>query len=79
VALDRGAKMAERFKLPGDASKWRAAAEEIRAAILDEAWDEKLNMAGMTPQPHSCKTATNYECLVGVTYRPQVMRDFTHS
>jgi GH15 family glucan-1,4-alpha-glucosidase len=43
VALDRGAKMVERFKLPGEAAKWREAADEIRAAILDEAWDEKLN------------------------------------
>ena len=43
VALDRGAKMVERFKLPGEAVTWRAAADEIRAAILDEAWDEKLN------------------------------------
>jgi GH15 family glucan-1,4-alpha-glucosidase len=43
VALDRGAKMVERFKLPGLESSWRAAAEEIRAAILDEAWDERLN------------------------------------
>ena len=43
VALDRGARMVERFKLPGEAAKWRATADEIRAAILDEAWDEKLN------------------------------------
>ncbi|HEU0175010.1 MAG TPA: glycoside hydrolase family 15 protein [Blastocatellia bacterium] len=43
VALDRGAKMVERYKLPGRGAPWRAAAEEIRAAILDEAWDEKLN------------------------------------
>jgi GH15 family glucan-1,4-alpha-glucosidase len=43
VALDRGAKMVERFKLPGKAAKWRAGADEIRAAILNEAWDEKLN------------------------------------
>lgn len=43
VALDRGAKMVERFKLPGRGPWWRAAAEEIRAAILDEAWDERLN------------------------------------
>jgi GH15 family glucan-1,4-alpha-glucosidase len=42
VALDRGARMVERFKLPGEASKWRAAADQIRGAILDEAWDEKL-------------------------------------
>jgi alpha,alpha-trehalase len=43
VALDRGAKMVERFKLPGEAAKWRATADEIRAAILDESWDERLN------------------------------------
>jgi len=42
VALDRGARMVERFNLPGEAAKWRAAADEIRGAILDEAWDEKL-------------------------------------
>ena len=29
VALDRGAKMVERFKLPGEAAKWREAADEI--------------------------------------------------
>jgi GH15 family glucan-1,4-alpha-glucosidase len=43
VALDRSARMVERFKLPGDWQSWRAAADEIHAAILDEAWDEKLN------------------------------------
>jgi GH15 family glucan-1,4-alpha-glucosidase len=35
--------MVERFKLPGEAAKWRAAADEIRAAILDEAWNKDLN------------------------------------
>jgi len=42
VALDRGARMVERFKLPGEAAKWSASADEIRAVILNEAWDEKL-------------------------------------
>jgi alpha,alpha-trehalase len=42
VALDRGARMVERFKLTGEAATWRAEADEIRRAILDEAWDEKL-------------------------------------
>jgi GH15 family glucan-1,4-alpha-glucosidase len=42
VALDRGARMAERFNLPGDCSSWGAAADEVRTAILNEAWDEKL-------------------------------------
>jgi GH15 family glucan-1,4-alpha-glucosidase len=42
VALDRGARMVERFKLQGEAAKWRAATDEIRRVILDEAWDEKL-------------------------------------
>jgi alpha,alpha-trehalase len=43
VALDRGARMVGRFKLSGDWQSWRAAADEIRAAILSEAWDERLN------------------------------------
>jgi len=42
VALDRGARMAQRFNLQGDWRSWSSAADEIRAAILDEAWDEKL-------------------------------------
>jgi GH15 family glucan-1,4-alpha-glucosidase len=42
VALDRGARMVERFKLPGDAAKWKAAAEEIRQAVLEEAWDAEI-------------------------------------
>ncbi|TCJ19836.1 glycoside hydrolase family 15 protein [Rubrobacter taiwanensis] len=40
VALDRGARLAEQFGLPGDVKGWRAEAERIRAAILEEAWDE---------------------------------------
>jgi len=40
VALDRGASMAERFDLEGDIAGWRTAANEIREAILHEAWDE---------------------------------------
>src|SRR5215468_9875617 len=43
VALDRGSRMVERFKLDGEAAEWRAAADKIRRAILDEAWDEKLD------------------------------------
>jgi GH15 family glucan-1,4-alpha-glucosidase len=43
VALDRGARMVERWKLPGDAETWRAVADEICSAILTEAWDEKIN------------------------------------
>lgn len=39
VALDRGARLAERFGLPGDTVGWRAEAERIRQAILEEAWD----------------------------------------
>lgn len=43
VALDRGARLAERFGLPGDAEGWRAEAERIRQAILKEAWDAEAN------------------------------------
>ncbi|MDQ4070530.1 MAG: glycoside hydrolase family 15 protein [Actinomycetota bacterium] len=39
VALDRGARLAERFGLPGDVAGWRAEATKIQDAILDKAWD----------------------------------------
>jgi GH15 family glucan-1,4-alpha-glucosidase len=42
VALERGARMVERWNLPGNAGQWRASSNEIRAAILTEAWDERL-------------------------------------
>jgi alpha,alpha-trehalase len=43
VALDRGAWLAARFGLPGEIERWRATAEEIRRAILEEAWDPVAN------------------------------------
>jgi len=43
VALDRGARLAERFSLPGDVAAWKAAAAHIREAILDRAWDPHRN------------------------------------
>lgn len=42
VALDRAARLVERFQLPGDVQEWRAAAEGIGRVILEEAWDENL-------------------------------------
>ena len=39
VALDRGARLAERLGLPGDVAGWRADAQRIQSAILDLAWD----------------------------------------
>lgn len=42
VALDRAARMAERFSLPGPAATWHTTADEIRQAILKDAWDEKI-------------------------------------
>lgn len=39
VALDRGARLAERLGLPGDVDGWRAEAGRIQAAILEQAWD----------------------------------------
>jgi GH15 family glucan-1,4-alpha-glucosidase len=41
VALDRGARLAERFHLPGDIAGWRAAAAQITRAILTRAWDSE--------------------------------------
>jgi GH15 family glucan-1,4-alpha-glucosidase len=43
VALDRRARLAEQFHLPGDIRQWRAEAAQIRQAILDEAWDPEAN------------------------------------
>jgi alpha,alpha-trehalase len=42
VALDRGARLAGRFGLAGDMQGWRAAATQIRQAILEEAWDAEV-------------------------------------
>ena len=41
VALERGARLAERFGLPGDAAGWRADAEQISRSILEDSWDDK--------------------------------------
>ncbi|MCM3297949.1 glycoside hydrolase family 15 protein [Streptomyces pseudogriseolus] len=40
VALDRGAQIAERLGLPGDAGRWRAEAGRLRDLILRQSWDE---------------------------------------
>lgn len=39
VALDRAVRLAQRFKLEGDTQGWRADAEQIRQAIINETWD----------------------------------------
>ena len=41
VALDRGARMATRYDLPGDAEGWRAQADYIRQRVIEDSWDEK--------------------------------------
>ncbi|MGW1427283.1 glycoside hydrolase family 15 protein [Streptomyces sp. NPDC002431] len=41
VALDRAARIAERFALPGDTGHWRAEADRLRSLILEQSWDEK--------------------------------------
>lgn len=41
VALDRGARLARRFKLPGDVERWEQTAEEIKETILRNAWNEE--------------------------------------
>jgi GH15 family glucan-1,4-alpha-glucosidase len=42
VALDRGARIARRVGLPGDADGWEAEAEAIREAILEQSWSERF-------------------------------------
>ncbi|MCP2325257.1 GH15 family glucan-1,4-alpha-glucosidase [Hamadaea flava] len=41
VALDRAAVLAERHALPGPVARWRAAADDLRATILDRAWNDE--------------------------------------
>lgn len=41
VALDRGARLARRFNLPGDVERWERTAQEITDTILRDAWDEE--------------------------------------
>lgn len=40
VALDRAAAIAERLDLRGPVARWRSAADTIRTAILEQAWDD---------------------------------------
>jgi alpha,alpha-trehalase len=40
VAVDRAARLAEQLDLPGPASTWRRAAEELREMVLERSWDE---------------------------------------
>jgi len=40
VALERGARIVETLGLPGDATRWRAEADRIRRAIVEDSWDE---------------------------------------
>lgn len=37
--LERGARMAAEFNLPGDGHAWQAAAGQVRRRILEDAWD----------------------------------------
>jgi GH15 family glucan-1,4-alpha-glucosidase len=43
VALDRGARIAKRFNLPGDGAGWDASAALIKRAIVERSWDEKMH------------------------------------
>jgi GH15 family glucan-1,4-alpha-glucosidase len=43
VALDRGVRLGERLALPADLRAWRAGANRIKEAILEEAWSAELN------------------------------------
>lgn len=42
VALDRGVRLAKKLGLPADSAIWQATADRIRQAIIEEAWDERL-------------------------------------
>ncbi|QOV38347.1 glycoside hydrolase family 15 protein [Streptomyces ferrugineus] len=40
VALDRAARMGQRFGLPGRVAQWRASADRLSRLILEQSWDE---------------------------------------
>ncbi|MGB9938084.1 MAG: glycoside hydrolase family 15 protein [Methanobacterium sp.] len=42
VALDRAIHLAEQYNYPGDVEKWRKTRSEVREAILEQGYDEKL-------------------------------------
>ena len=42
VALDRGARLAERYGLQGPVKEWQRMSEHIRQAILESAWDPEM-------------------------------------
>lgn len=42
VAVDRAARLSEQLGLPGDVRRWRATADEIERAILDESWNPEI-------------------------------------
>jgi GH15 family glucan-1,4-alpha-glucosidase len=42
VAVDRGARLAERLGLAGDSAGWRAAAAKMRDGILERAWNPRI-------------------------------------
>jgi GH15 family glucan-1,4-alpha-glucosidase len=41
VALDRGARMARQFDLPGNVESWESLAAHLRQELIDKAWDEE--------------------------------------
>lgn len=41
VALDRGVRLVERTGLPGNVAHWRATADQVCEAILEQAWDSR--------------------------------------
>ncbi|BDZ44760.1 glucoamylase [Naasia aerilata] len=43
AAFDRGARGVRDFGLPGDADKWEALRDQVRAEILEQGFDEKRN------------------------------------
>lgn len=42
VALDRGARLAERYGLEGEMKGWQQMSERIRQAILEDSWDPEM-------------------------------------
>ena len=52
IALDRACSLAEKDLIPDRATRWREAADELRAWVEENGWDEKLQSYVRAPDMH---------------------------
>ncbi|HEY6353795.1 MAG TPA: glycoside hydrolase family 15 protein, partial [Burkholderiaceae bacterium] len=57
VAVDRGLRLAERFGLPHDSARWRAARRAIHRLVLAKGWNPRLGAFTQTLNGDTCDAA----------------------